>query len=308
MTGNNLSIPGSFRDKILRMFRDRGEAWINKLPYLLEEIIRKWELTECKIEDNLSIHFICYAHSPKYGDVVLKTGVPHLELFSGMDALLRYEGKHACTLLEADREQGAMLMERIFPGTRLRDEPDFRQRIRVGTYLAGSLPVAIHGRHDFPTYQQQMEKAFERARLEKRAGEEFISMLCHAEDLYEEILSFNRPRVLLHGDLHHENILLDASGNWKVIDPQGRIGEQCLEAGRFLFNEWRWFGATGDLKHMSECISSFAKALGESRRTIAASCFLDYALSSCWTLEDGGEPEDIKGAIQQMKILLELLK
>ena len=133
-------------------------------------------------------------------------------------------------------------------------------------------------------------------------------MLSHAEDLYEDILSLNRPRVLLHGDLHHENILIDTSGNWKVIDPQGRIGEQCLEAGRFLLNEWDWFGGIGDLEHMSECINSFAKVLGESRRTIAISCFLDYALSSCWTLEDGGEPKDIKDAVQQMKILLELLK
>lgn len=135
-----------------------------------------------------------------------------------------------------------------------------------------------------------------------------ISMLSFAENLYEEILSLNRPKVLLHGDLHHENILKDASGNWKVIDPQGRIGEQCLETGRFLLNEWEWFGGIGDLRHMAECIDSFAKALGESRRTIAICCFLDYAVSSCWSLEDGGEPEDIKEAIQQMKCLLELLK
>ena len=115
-------------------------------------------------------------------------------------------------------------------------------------------------------------------------------------------------KVLLHGDLHHENILMDASGNWKVIDPQGRIGEQCLEAGRFLLNEWKWFGGIGDLQHMSECIDSFARALGESRRTIATSCFLDYALSSCWKVEDGGELDDIKVAIQQMMSLLDLLK
>ena len=79
--------------------------------------------------------------------------------------------------------------------------------------------------------------------------------------------------MLLHGDLHHENILLDASGNWKAIDPQGRIGEQCLECGRFLLNEWEWFGGVGDLLHTSKCIRFFADALGESCRTIAFASF-----------------------------------
>lgn len=307
MSRNDLIIPDCFREKILRIFREKGEAWIEKLPDLLEKLVWKWQLSDCRTEENLSVHYICYGHSPKYGDVVLKTGVPHLELYSGIDALLNYGGKHSCMLYEIDRDQGAMLMERVLPGTRLKDEPDFEQRIKVGTELVEKLPVTINGEHEFPLFEHQMKKAFTRARHEGRAGKEFISMLTVAENLYEEIKLLNRQKVLLHGDLHHENILKDALGNWKIIDPQGRIGEQCLETGRFLLNEWGWFGGAGDLKHMTEGIDAFAKVLGESRRTIAISCFMDYAVSSCWSLEDGNGQEAIEEPLRLMKCLIEII-
>lgn len=99
-------------------------------------------------------------------------------------------------------------------------------------------------------------------------------------------------------------ILKDASGNWKVIDPQGRIAEQCMEAGRFLLNEWDWFGGIDDLTAMAYCLDAFAEALGENRRTIAICCFLDCALSRCWSLEDGGGSEIVEEALQIMKCLL----
>ncbi|MDP4087774.1 MAG: aminoglycoside phosphotransferase family protein [Bacillota bacterium] len=308
MNRNALPIPENFRDTILRCFKADGEAWLKKLPDLLETLIRRWELTDCRVEKNLSIHYICYAHSQRYGDVVLKTGVPHLELYSGMDALIYYNGRYSCRVYEADREHGAMLMERVSPGTRLRDEADFQKRIKVGTELAEKLPLVIHEPHNFPLFQAQMEKAFNRARREGCAPDAFISMLSLAEKLYEEIKSLDRQKVLLHGDMHHENILKDAAGNWKVIDPQGRIGEHCLEAGRFLLNEWGWFDGIGDLKLTTKCLDAFADALGESRRTIASACFLDYALSSCWSLEDGSSPEVLEEPLRQMTTLLEFVK
>jgi streptomycin 6-kinase len=290
------------------MFAAKGDSWLKVLPALLEEFTGKWQLTGCRTEENLSVHYICYAHSPQYGEVVLKTGVPHLELFTGMDALHLYGGKHACKLYEMNREQGVMLLERILPGSRLKDEPDWMQRMQAGTELAGKLPMRIDGPHDFPAFPEQMEKAFRRARQENRAGKEFLSMLGFAEELYGEVRSTNRPKVLLHGDLHHENILKDEAGQWKVIDPQGRIGEQCLETGRFLRNEWEWFGGIGNLEHMAACIDAFADALGESRRIIAVCCFLDCAISNCWSLEDGSGLEVVDEAMREMKCLLELMK
>ncbi|HHV59064.1 MAG TPA: hypothetical protein GXX49_01965 [Clostridiaceae bacterium] len=306
MRSNDIIIPDYYCEKVLRIFRTDGANWLENAPYLLEDFIKRWELTNCRMEQNLSIHLIFYAYSPRYGNVVLKAGVPHRELFTGIDALQHYNGKNACKLFEVDREHGIMLLERI-PGIRLKDEPDFTKRIMAGVKLAKELPGKVYGQHGFPYYKNQMLQAFDRTRKEKRAACEFIDMLDNAQELHKEIEQDKDPDFLLHGDLHHENIMKDASGNWKVIDPQGRIGQRCLEPGRFLLNEWDWFKGNGDMEHMTKCIDAFAATLGESRRTIVISCFLDYALSSCWKLEDGGNPDDIIKATRQMKILLELL-
>lgn len=303
-----MNIPDSHSDKVRRVFGEKGETWLGKLPDLLKEFIEKWELTDWRPLEEQTVNFICYARSPKYGEVVLKTGAPHRELFTGMDALRIFGGNHACRLYEADRERGIMLLERICPGTWLKDERDFLKRMSIGTGLVKKLPAPIHGQHEFPAFREQMDKAFEKARKEGRAGREFLSMLSVAEGLYREISSSGRPKVLLHGDLHHENILLDSSGKWKVIDPQGRIGEQCLETGRFLLNEWKWFGGIGDAVQVAKCINIVAEALNESPRTVAISCFLDYALSRCWSLEEGRGPEVIEEAVVQMRCLLDIMR
>jgi streptomycin 6-kinase len=305
-----LPIPDSFKEKVRRIFPDKGDAWLEGLPVLLEELIRRWKLTDCRTAQNLSIQYICFAKSPEYGEVVLKAGVPHLEVFTGMEALRLYNGKDACRLYEADREKGAVLLERIVPGSQLKEEPDFYIRTAVAAGLIQRLPAEIKGEgdHGFPSFEAQMNKAFGRVRLENRAGKEFLSMLDIAEGLHERIKSANRPMRLLHGDLHHENILKGAGGAWKAIDPQGRIGPRCLEAGRYLLNEWDWFNGREHTERMTECIDAFARALDESRETIAASAFLDCALSHCWTLEEGGGPEVVADALNMMHYLLELIK
>ena len=42
--------------------------------------------------------------------------------------------------------------------------------------------------------------------------------------------------MLLHGDLHHDNILYDEKEGWLVIDPKGVVGEREIEVSAYLKN------------------------------------------------------------------------
>ena len=42
--------------------------------------------------------------------------------------------------------------------------------------------------------------------------------------------------VLLHGDLHHDNILSAERAPWLAIDPKGLVGEPAYETGAWLRN------------------------------------------------------------------------
>ena len=57
-----------------------------------------------------------------------------------------------------------------------------------------------------------------------------------AETLYDELMATNREMVVLHGDLHHWNILSAEREPWLVIDPKGYFGDPGYEIGAFLAN------------------------------------------------------------------------
>ncbi len=57
-----------------------------------------------------------------------------------------------------------------------------------------------------------------------------------AETLFAELCATQREQRLLHGDLHHYNVLYDADAGWTVIDPWGAIGEIEFELGPSLRN------------------------------------------------------------------------
>ena len=57
-----------------------------------------------------------------------------------------------------------------------------------------------------------------------------------AEPLFAELCATQRNVRVLHGDLHHYNVLFDDAAGWVVIDPWGVIGEVEFEVGASLRN------------------------------------------------------------------------
>ncbi len=66
--------------------------------------------------------------------------------------------------------------------------------------------------------------------------------------------------LLLHGDLHHENILKNENGSYTVIDPKGVIGDPVFDLSRFILDEFR-----DDLtSEPKDVIIDFVQKLGDS--------------------------------------------
>ena len=62
------------------------------------------------------------------------------------------------------------------------------------------------------------------------------SYVDRAEELFSGLCATQRAVRLLHGDLHHYNVLSDHAAGWVVIDPWGTIGEVEFELGAALRN------------------------------------------------------------------------
>ena len=62
------------------------------------------------------------------------------------------------------------------------------------------------------------------------------SLVDRAERLFAELLSSSSEPALIHGDLHHYNILSATRAPWLAIDPKGVVAEREFELGPLLRN------------------------------------------------------------------------
>ncbi len=122
-----MQIPVQFKEKIKNQFGDQGANWLAELPEILNQCIKKWRLSNCKLVDDLSFNLVVLASSDQYGEVVLKIGVPHFHLDTEMEAIPLFNSSYICQCYDLDKDLGAMLLERIRPGENLTSLDDLHQ-------------------------------------------------------------------------------------------------------------------------------------------------------------------------------------
>lgn len=288
-----IMVTESFKDKIIRTFGVRGVEWVDRLPELLNTCIDKWNLVECIPSNLLSYNFICFAKSPEFGDVVLKIGVDIKELSAEIDALYQYGGRHICKCYDYDLELGAFIIERVIPGTDLTSLIDVSTRIEVAADLIYKLPVSVEHNERFPSYADWIRRAFNGARKESKVDDKMLHFIEEAESYFDELHRSDIPKVLLHGDLHHFNILQGSDGSWKTIDPKGIMGVSYFECGAFMENQLNMVPEEKKFHCLQEMVNAFSDKFHESKLTIAKAFFISTVLRTCWTYEEKPGSEKI---------------
>lgn len=216
-------LPRDFVRKTQGLFGLQGEDWLRVLPGILDEAVKQWHLSDLQLPDTLSINLIYFATSPIYGEVVLKVGFPHPELYTEMEALPCYKKGSICTCYQMDKNLGALLLERIRPGWHLGQKRKDRESINEALDFIPSFPVYMK-KHPaaLPTYKSWVDQAFQRALREKKMELDILLLLHEGgriADQFQRLTPF-----LLHGDLHHFNLLRNQQGELTAIDPKGVLG------------------------------------------------------------------------------------
>ncbi len=134
--------------------------------------------------------------------------MPNSELLCEMAALRHYAGRGAVHLLESDPAGGVMLLEHVLPGTPLSKHPDDDEATHIAAEVMAKLWRPLPPNHAFPT-TQQWASGLQRLRRRYAGGTGPLPahLVDRAEGLFRELLADAEPPVLLHGDLHHDNIL-----------------------------------------------------------------------------------------------------
>src|SRR5262249_48229170 len=140
-------------------------------------------------------------------------------------------------LLAGDQERGIMLLERLRPGVSLLHHADDAAATEIAARVMCQIWRPVPPDHPFPTaarWASGLQRL--RARYDGGTGPLPTAMVERAEALFVELLATSAEPVLLHGDLHHDNILSAEREPWLAIDPKGLVGEPAYEPGSWLRN------------------------------------------------------------------------
>ena len=111
-------IPDDFARTQVSLHGEAGVAWLNRLSALTHEFEERWSLSVDPPFPNLSFNWVAPAARRDGTPAVLKLSFPgDKEFQTEAEALKAFDGGGICRLLELDLGRGAMLLERLEPGT-----------------------------------------------------------------------------------------------------------------------------------------------------------------------------------------------
>lgn len=284
-----VSLPTQFTQTIMGVHKEDGRLWLDSFHELIADCEARWSL---KVLEHfpLSYNFVAPVVLEDGRNAVLKLGVPGLDWQKELTAIRAFSGRGMVQLLDADEEKGIMLLERIMPGETLDKLSSEDERIQCLTDVIKRMhtPVSRVGKlaSTFPTIAD-WAVGLKEIRSHFRGGTGPIpeQMVEQAMQWYKKLLSTQKEQCLLHGDLHHENILRAQREPWLAIDPKGLIGETEYEVIPFLLNH---LPEDGVEEVMKQRVDGLTKALSLQKERVLAWAYCHSVLSAWWFIEDFG--------------------
>lgn len=199
----------------------------------------------------------------------------------GADYLAWRAGKGAVRLL--DRDGPLMLLE--YAGERMLTAEVAEQGDDAATEIAAQLMMELYRPSDkapppaLLPVRDRFQDLFERAEQDRAAG--LDSPYVEAAGLADSLMTSAGPVTGLHGDLHHENIMLSPRG-WLVIDPVGLIGEAGFGAANMFYDPADRDDLCLDPRRIAFMAQAFAKALDLDPRRLLDMAYAYGCLSAAW--------------------------
>jgi streptomycin 6-kinase len=198
-----------------------------------------------------------------------------------------FEGRGAARVYEV--LAGALLMERLSPGTVL-VKLSLTGRDDEATDILADVIGRMSPRepdHACPTVQD-WGKSFQRHSSRTTTAIP-RALVLDAQHVFDELCRSQTNTQLLHGDLHHYNVLFDSDRGWLAIDPKGVIGEIEYEIGAALRNPVERPDLFADAATVEKRLSRFASRLEIDSERVLRWTFAQAVLAVIWELEDGAD-------------------
>jgi len=281
-------LPEKFVSNAIGLCGEPGKQWLDDLPQIVTAIEKAWSIRVGEAFPNLSYNYVAPCINADGTAAVLKIALPlnTTEIFNEADYLHHLAGNGTVRLLQIDAQWHAILIEHAMPGLNLKqcfaDDP--KHAVEIGIRVLKKIRQTPMPRNNFKLLEDWY------AGLKTAGATEFPSEYAEKALNYFTQLSAIGAESLIHGDLHHENILTSRRDDFLVIDPKGIIGHTGYDVAVFLNNHHWWLAHRSDLNHvLNDSIAQFAKAFDLDPRDIRKWAFCQMVLSAWWTYEENAE-------------------
>ena len=273
----------------LHDIHEDAAPWLERLNDHIQMCETRWNVTVGAPFPNLSYHVVAPAVGADGAAYVLKLSPPTDELTREAAALEFYDGDGIAKLIAHAPDVQALLLERLTPGVSLRRTDDDDEAVRVAATLLGRLWRPVSEGHPFRPLRRWTRTLPKYVNTHSRGdGPLPYAVVEKANDLLSDLLQTDEP-VLLHADLHHDNILTASREPYLAIDPKGIVGPRGYDVGSFLMNPLPELATRPNLARiLSRRVSIFGEMLEMEAAEVAAWGFVNAVLSACWHVEDHG--------------------
>ncbi|HYR10887.1 MAG TPA: aminoglycoside phosphotransferase family protein [Longimicrobium sp.] len=282
-------LPGDVADRIRAAYGESGAAWLRQLPGHLASVVDGWALTEDGPPyAEASLGLVVPVRGRDGAPLVLKLTPPTEWLAYEARALAYWAGAGAVRLEAADLPRGALLLERAVPGTPLADLCAGDDR--AATAEAADVILRLRAtpgppRETLPTLASSIEQ------LESACGADVLPELAsacrEARAIATELLAGAADDSVLHGDLHHHNLLRAERLPWLAADPKGILGPPEAEPAALLRNPRRFvLSHPTPVAMLSDRLDVLAERLGDDVRRLAGWGYALAVVAASWAAED----------------------
>lgn len=220
----------------LRAYADRGPdwaAWLDRLPRLVGELLAEWSLTPDGVATHGNTALVLPVRTEAGRPAVLKIGWPHGEAEHEALALRHWQGRGAVRLLRADPHRWALLLERLH-----REDLGELGDVRACEVVAG-----LYRRLHVPAPPQLRLLSEQCTRWVEELGAAELPvprrMVEQARSLARDFAGDEATDgVLIHTDLHFDNVLAGDRDEWLAIDPKPLSGDPHYELAPMLWNRF----------------------------------------------------------------------
>jgi|1186.fasta_scaffold09763_3 streptomycin 6-kinase len=230
-----VTIPPQLAEGMLHWHGASGQRWLDALPGRVADLERRWHVRAGEpFGEHGAVSWVAPAAMAGGSEAVIKIFLVNLENEHEAQALQHYAGRGAVRVLRA--EPGAMLLERLRPGTPLWDVEDDEEACLIAVDVFRELWRPAPPRHPFrrladdaARWSREIPESWEAA---GRPYEEDLARL--GSRLALELGSSQSGQVVLHQDLHGGNILTAERDPWLAIDAKPLVGEREFDLASLI--------------------------------------------------------------------------